>query len=249
VSRWQTGSGPGAVVNPRRAIRLLKHTSSQNSHDQGWTGIPVLATVASEHFLLACLHDLDECARSCAGVEVRFTAQNRDVSLCKLRRVNHRVLSQAPGDGMSSRGRSSRPTGSIQREPTRLKRGAMATKNMPTSHHSMAMDQFHQRGVMALQSVLRPEPRAPTAGRHWAMQRIISLTDPADRAFRRGHMKKTAKETVLEMQSGRRRNRTLWWLSSDARNWLSFIARYQKRTLDDKVAKEIVKSLSIKEEK
>jgi hypothetical protein len=91
-------------------------------------------------------------------------------SLCKIaRRVNHRVVEQAPGDGRFSR----RPLlGADGFVFNTNRRGFESGSNGQEEHAGLAllngvMDQLHKRGTTAVQPALRSTPgTARSAGRH-----------------------------------------------------------------------------------
>ncbi len=153
VSRWQNSIRAWDSAEPQRTIRLLGRGA------RGWTGIPRHRTGASGFLLLACL-----------------TRRVRNVTRSVAWTFHDRPLCCSPEYGRASepscgRARHLATAGPIQAAPradgcagsktnAARQRGAMARKDLPASHYSTTMDQFHQGGAMAVRQCSRRKREA-----------------------------------------------------------------------------------------
>jgi hypothetical protein len=159
VAAGKTGSEPGTVASLRRAIRPLEQLSAPHSRVQGWAGPPRCDEL--------CIQVSLACAACITAASSRLQALGRmavsrlkmlDSSLCKIaRRVNHRVVEQAPGDGRFSRRLL---LGADEFMFNTNRRGSETRSNGQEERVGLAlldgvMDQLHKRGTTAVQLALR----------------------------------------------------------------------------------------------
>jgi hypothetical protein len=97
--------GLGQWLNLQRAVR------PSSGEARWWTGSPCRCDRSAWILSLANLHNVTS-TRSRAGVHWGFTIQIMHVSSFGRRRVNHRLVEQAPGNGRLCPGPLARATGS-----------------------------------------------------------------------------------------------------------------------------------------